>query len=92
MTFFCFGMVASSDHSGTVIEDTPEVGGQTALPGLSSAADKALRRELEELRLDNARLRKLLELTEAESKAAHLAQAVIPAVLHHGPVTMDSSP
>jgi superfamily II DNA or RNA helicase len=75
-----------------VIEDTPEVGSQTALPGLSRAADRALRRELAELRLDNARLRKLLELTEAESKAAHLAQAVLPSVVHHGPVTMDSSP
>ena len=85
-------MVASADHNGTVIEDSPEVGGQTALPGLSTAADRALRRELEELRLDNARLRKLLELTEAESKAAHLAQAVLPSVVHHGPVTMESSP
>ena len=92
MTFFCFGMVASADHNGTVIEDTPEVGGQTALPGLSTAADRALRLELEELRLDNARLRKLLELTEPESKAAHLAQAVLPSAVHHGPVTMDSSP
>lgn len=85
-------MVASADHNGTVIEDTPEAGGQTALPGLSDAAGRALRRELDELRLDNARLRKLLELTEVESKAAHLAQAVIAAVLHHGPVTMESSP
>ncbi|MCX6499586.1 MAG: DEAD/DEAH box helicase family protein [Arthrobacter sp.] len=75
-----------------MIEDTPEAGGQTALPGLSDAADRALRRDLEELRLDNARLRKLLELTEAESKAAHLAQAVIPMVMHPGPVTMESSP
>lgn len=92
MAFISFGVVASADHNGTVIEDTPEAGDQTALPGLSDAADRALRRELEELRLDNARLRKLLELTEVESKAAHLAQAVIPAVLHHGPVTMESSP
>ncbi|MHC6594054.1 TOTE conflict system archaeo-eukaryotic primase domain-containing protein [Arthrobacter sp. C152] len=75
-----------------MIEHAPEPGGQTALPGLSDLASQALRRELEELRLDNARLRKLLELTEAESKAAHLAQAVIPSVVHHGPVTMDSSP
>lgn len=92
MTFVCFGMVAFDDHNGTVIEDTPEVGGQTAVPGLSTVADRVLRRELEELRLDNARLRKLLELTEPESKAAHLAQAVLPSVVHHAPVTMDSSP
>lgn len=92
MTFLGFGVGASAYHNGTVIEDTPEAGGQTALPGLSDAADRALRRDLEELRLDNARLRKLLELTEAESKAAHLAQAVIPVVMHPGPVTMESSP
>lgn len=92
MTFLGFGVGASAYHNGTVIEDTPEAGGQTALPGLSDAADRALRRDLEELRLDNARLRKLLELTEAESKAAHLAQAVIPMVMHPGPVTMESSP
>jgi superfamily II DNA or RNA helicase len=87
-----FGGALPAVRIGTVIEDTPEVGSQTALPGLSRAADRALRRELAELRLDNARLRKLLELTEAESKAAHLAQAVLPSVVHHGPVTMDSSP
>lgn len=85
-------MLASAEQNGAVIENTPEPGGQTALPGLSDPASRALRRELEELRLDNARLRKLLELTEAESKAAHLAQAVIPSVVHHGLVTMDSSP
>ena len=85
-------MLASAEQNGAVIENTPEPGGQTALPGLSDPASRALKRELEELRLDNARLRKLLELTEAESKAAHLAQAVIPSVVHHGPVTMDSSP
>lgn len=75
-----------------VIQDTPEVAGETSLPGLSDSADRALKLELEELRLDNARLRKLLELTEAESKGARLAQPAIPAVMHHGVVTMDSPP
>jgi regulator of replication initiation timing len=73
-------------------EDTSEASGQTALPSLSDLAGGALRLELEELRLENARLRKLLEVTTTESKAARLAQAAIPEVMHHGPVTMDSSP
>ncbi|MCQ6270576.1 DEAD/DEAH box helicase [Pseudarthrobacter sp. R1] len=92
MTNIDFGILASAEQNGTVIERTPEPGGQAALPGLFDPAGRALRRELEELRLDNARLRKLLEITEAESKAAHLAQAVIPSVVHQGPVTMNSSP
>ena len=75
-----------------VSEDIPAGAGQTALPGLSDAADNALRRELEELRRDNDRLRKLLELTEIESRAPHQDQPVIPAVMHRGPVSMDSSP
>ena len=92
MTFLGFGVGASAYHNGTVIEDTPEAGGQTALPGLSDAAGRALSRELEELRLENARLRKLLELTESESKAPHQDQPAIPAVVNRGPVTMESSP
>ena len=75
-----------------VSEDIPAGAGQTALPGLADAADSALRRELEELRRDNDRLRKLLELTESESRAPHQDQPVIPAVMHRGPVSMDSSP
>lgn len=74
-----------------VVEDTSEASSQAALPGVPDAA-RALRLELEELRLDNARLRKLLEVTDAESKAARLAQPAIPAVMHRGAVTMDSPP
>lgn len=67
--------------------------GQAALPGLDADGDRALKREIEELRLDNARLRKLLELSEAEAKAAHPDQpALAPAITPIGPVTMDSSP
>lgn len=33
-----------------------------------------------------------MEVTKAESKAARLAQPAIPAVMHHGAVTMDSPP
>jgi superfamily II DNA or RNA helicase len=67
--------------------------GQAALPGLNADVDRALMRELEELRLDNARLRRLLELSEAEAKAAHPDQpALAPAITPIGPVTMNSSP
>ncbi|WP_307857046.1 TOTE conflict system archaeo-eukaryotic primase domain-containing protein [Pseudarthrobacter albicanus] len=72
--------------------DTPEAAGQTVLPLFLDAAGGALVRELEELRRDNARLRKLLELTESESTAPHQDQPAIAAVVHHGPVTMESPP
>ena len=66
---------------------------QEPLSGLSPGTDHALAREIEELRLDNARLRKLLELSEAAAKAAHPDQpafAVTTSPL--GPVTMHSPP
>ncbi|WP_276309053.1 DEAD/DEAH box helicase [Specibacter cremeus] len=66
--------------------------GQAALPGLSEEADAALLRELEELRLDNARLRKLLDLSAAEARAAVRDQPMLAAVAPVGPVTMDSPP
>lgn len=76
----------------TVSKDTSAVAQQTALPGLSDVANRAVIREIEELRLDNARLRKLLELTEGESKAADQDQPVISGVVPIGSVTMKSSP
>lgn len=75
-----------------VNEDPPDVVGQSALPWFPDAAGSAMTRELEELRLENARLRKLLELTESESRAPHQDQPAIPAVVNRGPVTMESSP
>lgn len=63
------------------------------LPGLSPGTDHALAREIEELRFDNARLRKLLELSETEAKAAHQDQpAFAVTTTPTGPVTMDSPP
>lgn len=52
-----------------VNEDTPDVVGQSALPWFPDVAGNAMTRELEELRLENARLRILLVLTEPESRA-----------------------
>ncbi len=74
-----------SEFTGRAVE-------QVALPGLSDGRELRLIRELEELRFDNARLRKLLKLSEAESKAAHQDQPVVSAVLPVGAVRMDSSP
>ncbi|MGO4584600.1 hypothetical protein AB4Z38_12035 [Arthrobacter sp. 2RAF6] len=71
-------------------EDTPDVVGQSALPWFPDAAGNAVNRELEELRLENARLRKLLELTESESRAPRQDQPAIPAVVNRGLVTMES--
>ncbi len=66
---------------------------QDPLPGLSPSTDHALEREIEELRLDNARLRKLLELSETEAKAAHPDQPAFAATTTPlGPVTMHSPP
>ncbi|MBB6402717.1 TOTE conflict system archaeo-eukaryotic primase domain-containing protein [Arthrobacter sp. AZCC_0090] len=73
-------------------EDTFAGTEQTALPGLSGGVNHALTRELEELRFENARLRKLVDLTESESKAARPDQPVISAATPVGPVTMDSPP
>ncbi|MHA7271258.1 TOTE conflict system archaeo-eukaryotic primase domain-containing protein [Arthrobacter sp. HLT1-20] len=66
---------------------------QEPLPGLSPGTDHALEREIEELRLDNARLRKLLELSAEEAKAARPDQPAFAAtVTPLGPVTMHSPP
>ncbi|WAH97397.1 DEAD/DEAH box helicase [Arthrobacter sp. MMS18-M83] len=73
-------------------EDTPDVVGQSALPWFTDVAGNAMTRELEELRLENARLRKLLVLTEPESRAPRQDQPAIPAVVSRGLVTMESSP
>lgn len=75
-----------------VSDDTFPHSEQEALPGLSDDANRALARELDELRLDNARLRKLLELSEEEARAAHLGQPVLVHSAPIGPVTMDSPP
>ncbi|WP_245933390.1 DEAD/DEAH box helicase [Arthrobacter livingstonensis] len=67
--------------------------GQEPLPGLAAAPDQALARELDGLRMDNARLRKLIELSEAEAKAAQQDQPAFASVTTPiGPVTMDSPP
>ncbi len=67
--------------------------GQEALPGLAGTTDPALAREIDELRMDNARLRRLLELSEAEARAAHPDQPVLAAVaMPTGPVTYHSDP
>ncbi|NVM93707.1 DEAD/DEAH box helicase family protein [Arthrobacter sp. AETb3-4] len=42
--------------------------------------------------MDNARLRKLLELSESEAKAAHQDQPVVAATLPTGPVNYHSAP
>jgi hypothetical protein len=63
----------------------------TELTIISDAAGGQLRRELEQLRWENARLRRLLELSEQAAKAAHPDQAVL-ALTHPGPVTKDSPP
>ncbi|EMY33850.1 Helicase [Arthrobacter crystallopoietes BAB-32] len=52
----------------------------------------ALVRELEELRLDNARLRKLLDLSEQEAQAARQDQPALHLQALRGPVTMSSPP
>ncbi|MFC8304384.1 hypothetical protein ACFUCV_11945 [Specibacter sp. NPDC057265] len=76
--------------------DTSELPEQDPLPGLNAEQapnrDPALARELSELRLDNARLRKLLELSEEKAAAANADQPVFAATMPAGPVTMHSAP
>jgi len=66
--------------------------GQAALPLFEGADTSALVRELEELRRDNARLRKLLDLSEEEARAARRDQPALAVRTPAGPVTMDSPP
>ncbi|MFD1210670.1 DEAD/DEAH box helicase family protein [Arthrobacter sp. GCM10027362] len=66
----------------------PETAGKTAP---DTAGNRGPERELEELRAENARLRKLLELGAAEAKAARADQPVL-AVTQPGPVGMSSPP
>ncbi|WP_312875947.1 TOTE conflict system archaeo-eukaryotic primase domain-containing protein [Arthrobacter terrae] len=73
-------------------DNTSELPEQDPLPGLNSDRDPALARELAELRLDNARLRKLLELSAEEAGAAHPDQPVLAVTMPVGPVTMHSAP
>ncbi|NMR28620.1 DEAD/DEAH box helicase family protein [Arthrobacter sp. SF27] len=54
--------------------------------------DVTLAHELKELRLDNARLRKLLELSEEEARAAHRDQPTLSLEGPAGPVTKTSPP
>ena len=76
-----------------VVSENTSQDGQEALPGLAGTTDPALAREIDELRMDNARLRRLLELSEAEARAAHPDQPVLAAVaMPTGPVTYHSDP
>ena len=81
-----------SRQNGVVSDYTSELPEQDPLPGLNTGRDPALARELAELRLDNARLRKLLELSEEQAAAAHADQPVFAATMPAGPVTMHSTP
>ena len=58
-------------------DDDTVADGQATLPLLDGLRDVTLAHELEELRLDNARLRKLLELSEEEARAAHRDQPTL---------------
>lgn len=72
--------------------DNTAGGGQTALPLFGGPDTSALARELNELRLDNARLRKLLELSEEEAGAARRDQPVLALDATAGSLTMSSPP
>ena len=86
------GFRTLSRQNGVVSDDTSALPEQDPLPGLNTGREPALARELAELRLDNARLRKLLELSEEQAAAAHADQPVISATMPAGPVTMHSTP
>lgn len=80
--------------TGTHVEaqlPLPSFDGGVEPPPSKEPLAVGLKRELEELRLDNARLRNLLELTDEEATAARRDQTALPPG-PTGPVTRNSPP
>lgn len=81
----------STDTQADAQPTLPELDRTPAAHQMNKPLPAGLMRELEELRLDNARLRNLLELTDEEAMAARRDQTALPP-RSTGPVTRDSPP
>lgn len=81
----------ATDTQADIQPTLPGLDEATPAPQMNKRLPADLMRELEELRLENARLRNLLALTDEEAQAARRDQTAVPPRAS-GPVTRDSPP